>query len=231
MYTLDNFYQSKEWCKLVGLLRLQRLNDQGELICWHCGKPIINKYDAIGHHLIFLTDKNVNDYKISLNPDLIQFVHHRCHNRIHDKLGYIKREVYLVYGSPMSGKAAWVESVHEPGDLVIDIDNVWECISGCDRYVKPLRLNAIVFGVRDYLIESVRIRRGKWNNAYIIGGYPLISERERLCKQLGAREIFIDTSKEDCLKRLELSEDRDKTEWKKYIDDWWRKYRPPLSDN
>lgn len=228
MFTLNNFYQSKEWCKLVGLLRLERLNDQGQLICWHCGKPIINKYDAIGHHTIFLTNENVNDYEISLNPELIKFVHHKCHNYIHNKLGYIKREVYLIYGSPFSGKTTWVSAVSEPGDLVVDIDNIWQCVSGCNRYIKPQRLNAIVFGMRDYLLDSVRVRRGKWNNAYIIGGYPLISERERLCRSLGAREVYIEATKEQCLERLELSEDRDKIEWTKYIEEWWKRYRPPI---
>ena len=226
MFTLENFYRSNEWEKLREVLRFERINENGELICWHCGKPITNKYDAIAHHTIFLTEDNVNIAEISLNPDLIRFVHHRCHNKIHNKLGFSKREVFLVYGSPLSGKTTYVNGVKEPGDLIIDIDSIWECVSGCDRYVKPARLNAVVFGVRDYLMDCVFVRRGKWNNAYIIGGFPLINERERLCKQLGAREIYIESTKDECLKRLELSDNRDKSEWKKYIDEWWRRYTP-----
>ncbi len=228
MFTLDNFYRSNEWNKLLKVLKIERLDGNGELICFHCGKPITKKYDAIGHHTIFLSDDNVNDFDISLNPALIQFVHHRCHNLIHNKFGYVKKEIFLVYGSPLSGKTSYVNSVKEPGDLIIDIDSIWECVSGCDRYTKPKRLNAVVFGVRDYLMDCVKVRRGKWNNCYIIGGFPLISERERLCKELGAREIYIEASKDDCLNRLELSNDRDKTEWKKYIDEWWRRYTPRL---
>ena len=202
------------------------MNDNGELICWHCGKPIINKYDAIAHHTIFLTEDNVNDYDISLNGELIQFVHHKCHNYIHNKLGYIKPEVYLVYGAPCSGKSTYVDSVLSAGDLLIDIDRIWESVSGLDRYIKPKRLNSVVFGIRDYLLDCILYKRGKWNNAYIVGGYPLISERERLCKRLGAREIFIDCSKEECLSRLEACSDRDKEEWKQYIDEWFARYKP-----
>ena len=176
--------------------------------------------------MIFLTEDNVNDYEISLNPDLIQIVSHKTHNRIHNKFGYKRKEIYLVYGSPLSGKSTFVKESKEDGDLVIDIDSIWECVSGCKRYVKPPRLNAVVFAIRDKLMECVKYRVGKWNNAYIVGGFPLISERERICKEYGAREIYMDVDKQTCLSRLELSEDRDKGEWKKYIDEWWRRYSP-----
>lgn len=226
MFTLENFYKSKQWQKLLEVIKLERLTEDGQLICWHCGKPIVDKYDCIGHHTIFLTEDNVNNAEISLNPDLIQLVHHRCHSKIHNKLGYTKREIYLVYGSPLSGKSTYVKSISEPGDLIIDIDRVWSCVSGCPLHVKPPVLNSVVFGIRDRLLEMVKYRVGKWNNCYIVGGYPLISERERLCKELGAREIFIDTPKEVCLQRLSVSENRDKAEYTKYIEEWWRRFTP-----
>ena len=225
MYTLQNFYKSKQWQKLLEVIKIDRVNEDGQIICWHCGKPIVDKYDAIGHHTIFLTEENVNNAEISLNPKLIQLVHHRCHNLIHNKLGYTKREIFLVYGSPLSGKSTWVKSVAEPGDLIIDINRVWNCVSGYDDK-KPPKLNAVVFGLRDRLLEMVKYRVGKWDNCYIVGGYPLIAERERLCKELGAREIFIDTPKEECLRRLEESDNLDKSDYSKFIEDWWRKFTP-----
>lgn len=228
-YTLDNFYKSKEWEKLVALLRIQRINQDGDIICQYCGEPIIRAYDCIGHHVIELDENNVNDAMLSLNPDNIQLVHHKCHNRIHKKFYYGEdtRQVYLVYGSPLSGKTTWVNQVRNDGDLIVDMDSIWQAVSGCDRYVKPGALNACVFGVRDYLFECVRYRRGKWRNAYVIGGYPLISERERLCKELRAREVFIDTSKDECLRRLDDCDDgRDVEEWQAFIDEWWKRYAP-----
>ena len=54
----------------------------------------------------------------------------------------------------------------------------------------------------------------------------MISERERLIKSLGAREIFVDTPKKTCLERLQnISDGRDLVEWEKYISDWWEKFR------
>ena len=225
MYTLDTFYKTKDWEKLLKSIKLERLNDEGQLICWHCGKPITKAYDCIGHHTIFLTEDNVNNVEISLNPKLIQLVHHKCHNIIHNKVGYVRKEIFLVYGSPLAGKSSYVKGVAEPGDLIIDIDSIWACVSGLDRYTKPPRLNAVVFSVRDKLMECVKYRVGKWNNAYIIGGYPLISERERICKELGAREIYIESTKEDCLEKLE-NLDIDKKEFSKFINDWWKRYTP-----
>ena len=222
--SLYNFYRSKEWTKLLQIIKNERIDAQGNIICAHCGKPIVRAYDCIGHHTIELTEENYVDYEISLNPDLIQLVHHKCHNIIHNKLYSGNRQVFIVYGSPLSGKSTWVAENMLEGDLVIDMDSIWQCVSGCNRYVKPNRLRSVVFSVRDNLLESVKYRRGKWLNAYVIGGYPFSAERQRLADSLGAREVYIDCTKDECFHRLNACEDRDHTEWSKYINDWWLQF-------
>ena len=232
MWDLTTFYKSDEWLSLRLILIAQRLNEEGMTICEHCGKPIFKSYDIILHHTIPLTPENVNNVDISLNPERIQIVHLRCHNRIHGKLCDNHQNIYLVYGSPLSGKSRYVHDNAQCGDIIVDMDSIWECISGCDRYVKPKRLNSNVFGIRDELIRMIRMRVGKWSNAFIVGGYPLISERERLCKTLGAKEIFVDTPKDECIRRLyENPNGRDINEWLKYIDEWWERYGPPGQTN
>lgn len=228
MFTLFTFYRSREWERLLRQLKIERVNDDGEIICEYCGRPITKAYDMIGHHKQELTEENVNDLTVSLNPENIAFVHHRCHNRIHNKLGYAVREVFLVYGAPLAGKSEWVRENMSEGDLVINLDDIWQCISGCERYVHPNRLRSIAFRVRDSLIEAVRYRSGKWMNAYVVGGYALSSERERLCKELGAREVYIESSRDACIQKLESMENLPKADWMRYIDDWFLKYTPPL---
>ena len=224
--TGNGFYQSKEWRHLLRVVKQERMNENGDIICECCGKPITNAYDCIGHHTIELDESNVNDASISLNPDLIQLVHHACHNRIHNKFR-LERQVFLVYGSPLSGKSTWVRKNMNSGDLVIDIDSIWQCVSGLSRYEKPERLKQCVFSVRDKMLECVKYRIGKWNNAYIMGGYPFSGERERMIRTYGAREIFIDTSKEECLERLKKCQDgRNEKEWEEYIEQWWKRYAP-----
>lgn len=224
MYTLNNFYQSKEWRALLATLKMERVNEQGEIICAHCGEPITRKYDCIGHHVAALNERNVNDAAVALNPDNVVLVHHVCHNRIHNKLGHIARQVYLVWGSPLSGKSTYVDEVAVWGDLIVDVDSIWQCVSGRERYEKPARLKPVVFGIRDTLLDMVRHRCGSWCNAYVVGGYPLVNERERLMRSLGAREVYVESSQAECLARLKACRDgRDVGEWRKYIDDWWRK--------
>ena len=219
MFTLSNFYKSKEWTDLLEVLKLERADDNGDVICEHCGKPIIKKYDCIGHHKIALTEANVNDVSISLNPDNIMLIHFRCHNQLHERWGFEKpKQVFIVYGSPCSGKSTWVDSVAGSDDLILDVDKIWECISVCDKYHKPNRLKSNVFGVRDCLLEQVKMRVGKWKNAYIIGTYPMKMDRERLADKLGASLIFIEASKEECLSRAVNDE------WKKFIEDWFTAY-------
>lgn len=231
MTTLDSFYRSKEWRKLVKNIKLERLNERGQVICSHCGKPIVHEYDCIGHHIKYLTHENVNDPLIALNPDNVELVHHRCHNLIHKKMEHKERQVYLVYGPPLAGKTTYVNSIMNRGDLIVDMDLIWQCVSGLDRYDKPPRLNAVAFTVRDSLIDAVRYRRGKWTNAYIIGGYPYEGERERLVKDLGAREVFVSATKEECLTRLQATEDgRDKKEWTRFIQQWFDR-SPPLCNS
>lgn len=227
---LNDFYRCKEWLKFRDTVIFDRLTDNGETICEYCGKPIVKSYDIILHHIVELNDRNVSDASISLNPDNIMLIHHRCHNKIHQKLCTTdRRAVYLVYGAPCSGKSSFVRDNMEQGDLVIDIDNIWQCISGCDRYIKPARLNACAFVLRDTLLEQVRYRAGKWLTAWVVGGYPLTAERERLCKSLGAREIFIDTTRDECLQRLyDANDGRNVEEWTRYISDWFEKYTPPV---
>lgn len=221
---LAEFYRSKEWEEFRRIVILDRMKD-GVLYDEITGKPIVKKYDVILHHIEHLTEENVKDASIALNPDNIQIVSFATHNGLHKRNGYKRKEVFIVYGSPLSGKTTWVNENKVEGDLVVDIDNIWQCVTGAKRYEKPNGLKSVVFGVRDNLYEAVKYRRGYWQNAYIIGGFALSSERERLIKEMGAREVYIDTTKEECLKRLEADTERDAEEWRKYIENWWRLYQ------
>lgn len=221
---LSDFYRSKEWRELMQIIRLERSQEIGVPVCGYCGKPIVKAYDCIGHHIEPLTEENYYDANISLNPENIMLVHHRCHNKIHDRLGLsCTKQVFLVYGAPLSGKTSYVKDVMRVGDIVVDMDSIWQCISAQDRYIKPNRLKQNAFALRDFMIDMIRTRRGNWLCAYVIGGYPLVGERERLIKSLGAREVFIDTSKEECLARA--ASDGRPSEYIDYIEKWFDSIR------
>lgn len=217
MFTLSTFYRSPEWVKLRVGLMLERVDQNGDVVCEYCGKAIVKAYDCIAHHKTPLTEANVNDYSISLNPANIMLVHHKCHNIIHNRFGTYTRHVYIVYGSPCSGKTTFVNERALKDDLIIDIDRIYEAINNG----RSNRLYDNVMQVYRLLIDMVKTRNGKWVNAFIVRGFPLQGERERLAAMLDAELIYIDTDKETCLERAY----KRAPEYDKFVLDWWQKFQ------
>ena len=118
------------------------------------------------------------------------------------------------------GKSTWVNNIATSDDLIVDIDKIWECISFCDKYNKPNKLQQNVFEIRNNLLEQIKMRMGNWQNAFVVGTYPLKMERQRLSDKLGAELILIDCNKEICLNRSKNEE------WNKYIEEWFETYQP-----
>lgn len=227
--SLPQFYNSQEWRKFRQMLINDRTDKKdGVLYDEHDGNPLIKSYDIVLHHKKPLTMQNVNDYSVSLNPENIMIVSQKSHNEIHARFGYCtERKVFFVYGAPCSGKTTFVNGIKGNSDIVVDMDNIWQCITGGERYEKPPALKQNAFAVRDFLIDMIRTRAGRWENAYIIEGGALRSDRERKATTLGAQLLFIDESKETCLTRLQRDTERteaQKKEWSKYIDRWFIDY-------
>lgn len=219
---LSSFYRSKEWESLRAVLMAERVNEYGDIVCAECGKPIVNKYDCIAHHVKELTEANVCDYNISLNPDNIILVHHRCHNKIHERFGHNKdkrtRQVYIVWGSPCAGKARYVEERAGSNDLIVDIDKLYEAMSlGRSSAVK-----SNVLQIYRQLIDMVKTRYGKWNDAYIIRTLPYKIDRDLICREVGGGQlVHIDTPKEECMQEAY----RRGGEWVKWVNEYWSKYQ------
>lgn len=216
MFTLQNFYRSKEWENLRNQVKLERINNSGDIVCEYCHKPILKPYDIIAHHKIYLTESNVNDYSISLNPGNLALVHFRCHNLIHEK-GFKSKKVYIVYGAPCSGKSYYVDSVAGPDDLIIDIDKIYEALN----ISRSSKLLNTVMSVYRHLIDIVKTRNGQWTNAYIVRTFPYAMERQRLADTLDAELIFIDTDKQTCLDRSKNKSQ----DYYKFVEDWFEKYQ------
>ena len=227
IHMLRDFYRSPEWETFRKMVIAERMTDEGFVIDEITGEPITKAYDIILHHIIPLTEENYRDVNIALNPDNIQIVSFKTHNKLHERFGFGKGglvyndKVYIVWGSPCAGKTTWVNSVASKNDLIVDMDKLYGAIKSaeCAEWEKPSRLSGIVFKMRDQLIDMVKTRYGKWQDAYIIGGYPLATERERLASTLGAYLIHIDTSKEECLLRAKERP----AAWVEYIESFWEK--------
>lgn len=219
---IKTFLASKTWINF----RLALITERGNR-CEKCGNIVAKSFDLHGHHKIELTPENVHDKSISLNPDNVILLCHSCHDQEHKRFGYqSERKVYIVYGPPMSGKTTTVKRLISRGDIVVDMDRLYEAVTMLPSYDKPDTLFGNVIGIHNQLIDNIKTRFGKWNNAYVIGGYADKYKREKIVNDLGAELIFCDVSKEECINRLEIDEDRKyrKDEWRGYIDKWFEQY-------
>lgn len=223
---LDLFYKSKEWLAFRAAYIIDRIKHDGGSRCDYCGEWIDNPEEITLHHIEELTPTNAGDATIALNPENIKQVHQACHNKIHKHAADTGKRVFIVYGPPMSGKNTYVKQRAWPGDLIVDIDSIYQAITGLPRYEKPntLYLNAVA--LQDLLLDHIKTRYGRWDNAWVVGGYPDKYKRERLAKELGAEVILIESTKELCKARLKLDSERRlrEQEWAGYIDKWFDKY-------
>ena len=237
---LPQFYGSKEWADCKAQVLHERIRSDGTIICEHCGKPIVkgfnpqannNKGAIVFHHKTYLNTYNVNDASISINPANIAILHWHCHNEVHERFGHSgynnipEKKVYIVTGASCSGKTSFVKERLEPNDLILDIDDIWEMISGQPRYTKPNSLKPIVFAIRDEIKDQVSKGAGTWRNAYIIESLPSAKDREREAQRYRAfnvEVITLDTSKKECLARLRLNpQGRNINDYEKYINDYF----------
>lgn len=221
---LFSFYRSSEWEGLRKTITMERVNEHGDLICEYCQKPIVKQYDAICHHVVELTESNVHDAMISLNPDNIQVVHHRCHNKIHDRWQGGRpsgtRHIYVVWGSPCAGKSAYVQANAGRNDLVVDIDRLYSAM-GVDDNRGAVKSN--VLSVYRSLIDMVRTRNGRWRTAWIVRTLPYEIDRERILKEIGGGElIHIDTSMDECLR---IAKERG-GDWESWVQEYWSRFQP-----
>lgn len=235
--TRQDFYKSKQWEAFRKVIIDERTDADGFVHCAVCGEPILKKYDLIVHHKHELDEVNVNDAMVSLNPDNVECVHFKCHNKIHERFGYnktsaykpISKRVYIVYGSPASGKTTWVKDNATPNDLIVDMDSIWQMIGNSDRYDKPNTLKSVAFELRDKLYDVVKYRSGKWHNAYVITTGALKGDRDRLVTRVGADElIYIDTSLADCIDNINNSDMCDALKEKRieWVHEWFERFQP-----
>lgn len=219
---IKTFLASEMWVNF----RLMLIAGRGNR-CEKCGKIIARSLDLHGHHRKALTPENVQDVSISLNPSNVIILCHSCHDQEHNRFGYKpSKGVYIVFGAPLSGKAAYVQECASRGDMVVDMDRLYHAVSLLPSYDKPDSLFGNVRGIHNLLIDNIKTRYGKWGLAWVIGGYADKYKRERLANDLGAELIFCDVSKEECLRRLEVDEERRyrRDEWRGYIERWFQQY-------
>lgn len=230
------FYKSQDWANCKAQVTAERIQADGSLICELCGKPIVKNFNPskrnnagaiVYHHKVYLTNYNVNDASISINPNNIMVLHWNCHNQIHERFtgGVAEKKVYIVTGAPCSGKTTFVRERIQEGDIVLDIDDIWQLVSGQPRYTKPNNLKPVIFNIRNTIKEQIARGVGNWRNAYIIESLPYETDRKREAeryKAFNVEVITMEATREQCLQRLyENPNGRDIKAYEKFINGYY----------
>ena len=184
MITLENFYTSKAWQKCRRYVIADILSRDGALYCSRCRKEIMEPNDAVLHHIKPLDDDTVGDPDVAYNPDNLEILCHSCHNAEHDKGWTLSREkrVYILFGGTDADREKYIVEHASDGALVVSIPRIQDALS---PRRKRDRLMPVVWQVRDVVYTSIEKRFGPWTEAWIVGEFSNVAEREALARRMG----------------------------------------------
>lgn len=184
MITLENFYTSKAWQKCRRYVIADILSRDGALYCSRCRKEIMEPNDAVLHHIKPLDDDTVGDPDVAYNPDNLEILCHSCHNAEHDKGWTLSREkrVYILCGGTDADREKYIVEHASDGALVVSIPRIQDALS---PRRKRDRLMPVIWQVRDVIYTSIEKRFGPWTEAWIVGEFSNVAEREALARRMG----------------------------------------------
>lgn len=237
------FYDSKEWRKTREAY-LSNVN----YICEDCGGAA-----CIVHHIRHISPANVNDPEITLNWDNLKAVCEKCHTEEHaqdqkafkgeaarlngiafDEEGnaIASPNVFLVCGSPGSGKTTYVKEHKGPRDLVMDLDYICAalmCEAG-DIRIDRSPVLSVALEVRGLLYQVIQQRRGKWERAFVITGAADALEMKALANELNAELVLLETPLEECIRRIkgDPQRRRNRRKFEKLAAEWHDRHEQSL---
>lgn len=147
--------------------------------------------------------------------------------------------ITVVCGPPAAGKTTYVRKHAEPGDLIVDWDDLLAVLSGAPVYVRHdhLRLYANVArkAVERVLLKRHRAERsaavavhGDVPNAWIIRSAPSRAERDEYRITMDANIVILETPERVCIDRIHADPRRAdiKADQIDAVRQWWFDYVP-----
>ena len=128
---MARIYDCTKWRKLREYLIIDRGSN-----CARCNKKVDNTKELILHHIEPVSDI---DYKKNWDTNNLELICHCCHNFQHDRFQK-KKEVIIVWGSPLSGKNTYVKEVSNRSDVIVDIDNIHKALTTFEEDFKKSAL-------------------------------------------------------------------------------------------
>lgn len=121
-----------------------------------------------------------------------------------------KKNVFVVNGSPGSGKTHFVKSRIKPDDIALDLDWISAALALDDQlYGNRKPQLDVALAIRDTILQKVENREGKWGNAYIITSEKNAQKVQQLSERLGAELITMNATKDQCIENIRNDQRRE----------------------
>lgn len=110
--------------------------------------------------------------------------------------------VYLIYGSPCSGKSTYVKEHFKAGDIVCELDKLYAALCFNEEHKEELYAQEVAKELQKCLLDIIRDRKGHWHNAYVVSLANTPEKLKAAMERVNADQaIYIDTPYEVCMER------------------------------
>ena len=205
---LHRLYCTSRWQQIRQMVLLD------DPLCRECAKQGKLVPAAVVDHIV----PHKGDLDLFYDLNNLQPLCKRCHDikTVREDGGFgnmvtQRKQVYLVCGSPGSGKSHWVCQQKGPDDLVVDLDLICAALHGdmsaTHREHGPVLKDAIA--LRDSVYRRIRDRSGDWARAWVITASPFVTDIRGTAKEIKADDIIlVDSTLEWCLQQINADSKR-----------------------
>lgn len=140
--------------------------------------------------------------------------------------------VELVTGPPGSGKSTLARERMRRGDVLLDMDRLSAALCG-DEYDRPATLYPVLCAARNAAVEAIKASRRLETVAYVVSTASSRLGRMRERADWNGETLaltVLEVPPATCLARIAAQQRAGTTDWKALVEQWWREYQRPGSD-
>lgn len=238
----EKLYKSYKWQKISKAYMTSQ-----NYICERCGGV-----GTVCHHRTHLTPDNIDNPKIAYGFDNLECLCHDCHRKEHeverhprsimhygldfDENGDLVKspDVFIVCGSPGSGKSHYVKEHRRENDIVVDFDYLCAALACSEQlYFNHLPVIKVALEVREFLYQLIEDRASRWGRAWVITAEPDVFLQKQLAYRLKGEIITIEKTPEECKANI-MNDDRRPPDVKKrfftLVDEWYDKNQKSIEN-